>query len=71
MAFSLIILIFDIMKKGKIHIGTYTIEDSLKANRKASRELELENSTGWISKHKVHKSAKNYTRKTKHKNELV
>ena len=30
----------------------------MKASRKASRELELENSIGWVSTHKVHKSKK-------------
>jgi len=67
LAYSLIIIKFVIMKKGKIHIGTFTIEDGLKANRKASREISLENSTGWISTHKVHKSVKTYTRKPKYK----
>lgn len=56
------------MKSGLIHIGTFTKLDSLKASKKASREFELENSTGWIAKHKIHKSAKDYTRKSKHKN---
>ena len=51
-----------IMKTGKIHIGTFTKLDS--------REMELENSTGWVAKHKVHKSVKDYTRKTKYKNEV-
>jgi hypothetical protein len=41
--------------------------DYLKANRKGSRDAELENSTGFVSKHKTHKSKKNYTRKLKHK----
>ncbi len=59
-----------IMKTGKIHIGTFTKLDSLNASKKASREMELENSTGWVAKHKVHKSVKDYTRKTKHKNEV-
>lgn len=58
------------MKTGKIHIGTFTKLDSLNASKKASREMELENSTGWISKHKVHKSVKDYNRKTKYKNEV-
>lgn len=57
------------MKTGKINLGTFTKLDSLKASKKASREMELQNSTGWISKHKVHKTTKNYTRKLKHKNE--
>lgn len=55
------------MKHGKIHIGKFTKEDSMKVSRKVSREMELENSTGWVCKHKVHKSDKDYTRKTKHK----
>ena len=58
------------MKTGKIHIGTFTKLDSLNASKKASREMELENSTGWVAKHKVHKSVKDYTRKTKYKNEV-
>jgi len=41
--------------------------DYIKANRKGSREAELENSTGWKSTHKVHESKKTYTRKQKHK----
>jgi hypothetical protein len=58
------------MKTGKLHIGTFTKLDSLNASKKASREMELENSTGWVSKHKVHKSVKDYNRKLKHKNEV-
>lgn len=56
------------MKTGIINIGKFTKEDCLNASRKASREMELENSTGWVSKHKAHKSVKDYTRKIKHKN---
>ena len=41
--------------------------DILKANRKGSRDAELENSTGWVSTHKVHKSENIYCRKQKHK----
>jgi hypothetical protein len=37
------------------------------ANRKASREMNLDNATGWNSVSKSHKSAKDYTRKPKHK----
>lgn len=43
------------------------VNDYIKANRKGSREAELEDKTGWASKHKVHKSNKTYTRKAKHK----
>lgn len=42
----------------------------LSSYRKASREIELEINGGWTAKHKVHKSKKNYTRKTKHKKNL-
>jgi hypothetical protein len=55
------------MKTGKIIIGRITTEDYIKSNRKASREIELEIMGGWVSKHKVHKSVKNYTRKEKHR----
>ena len=49
-------------------IGTFTQEQRLKNERRISREIELENQSGWTSKHKVHKSNKNYSRKNKHKN---
>lgn len=39
----------------------------LKANRKGSRDAELENENGWKSKNKIHKSVKNYSRKEKYK----
>jgi len=42
--------------------------DYIKANRRGSRDAELENSTGWKSTHKIHKSENTYSRKTKHKN---
>ena len=42
--------------------------DYIKANRKGSRDAELEDSTGFKTSHKVHKSVKNYSRKIKHKN---
>jgi hypothetical protein len=43
-----------------------TQADYLKANRIGSREAEIENSNGWNSKIRVHKSAKTYSRKDKH-----
>jgi hypothetical protein len=47
-----------------------TTEHLRKADRKASRELELENKTGWAATHKVHKSKKNVLhRKRKHRGE--
>jgi len=55
-----------------IKIKIATVEDYVKANRKGSREAELElNNNGWTTKHKVHRSKKQYTRKSKHKNKLV
>ena len=35
----------------------------IKANRKGSREAELESENGWVSRHKIHKSIKQYKRK--------
>jgi hypothetical protein len=42
--------------------------DYIKANRKGNRDAELSFEAGWKAKHKVHKSAKAYARKPKHKN---
>jgi hypothetical protein len=58
------------MKTGIINLGKFTTEDYIKSNRKASREIELEIMGGWVSKHKVHKSMKTYTRNPKHKKNL-
>ena len=54
--------------KGVIKIGKITHDQILNVYKKASREMELENATGWVAKHKVHKSAKDYKRNPKHKN---
>lgn len=48
-------------------IGRITKSDIIKFNRIASREIGLENSTGWSSVNKSYKSIKNYTRKSKYK----
>lgn len=45
-----------------------TITDYVKANRKGSRDAELEDSTGWKSVLRPHASKKTYNRKSKHKN---
>lgn len=58
------------MKTGIIHIGKITREHLMKANKKASREMNLENSTGWVAVHKSHKSDKDYNRNPKHKKNL-
>lgn len=42
-------------------------QDYIKANRRGSREAQLESENGWVAVRKVHKSRKNYTRKQKHK----
>jgi hypothetical protein len=39
------------------------VSEYIKANRKGSREAELEVSAGWTAKTKVHKSKKKYDRK--------
>ncbi len=36
------------MKNSKNNIGRITKDDSLKALRIANREIELENSNGWV-----------------------
>jgi len=41
--------------------------DYIKANRKGSRDAELEDATGFTSMHKVHRNKKAYNRKDKHK----
>ena len=42
--------------------------DYIKANRKGSRDAELEAESGFTAKHHVHTSKHTYTRKEKHKN---
>lgn len=44
-----------------------TTDEYLNANRHGEWLANNENSTGWKSTHKVHKSGGVYTRKTKHK----
>lgn len=39
----------------------------IKACKKAEREIDLENSIGWKATHKVHKTNKDYKRKSKYK----
>ena len=46
---------------------TNDFNDWLKANRKGSRDAELENKTGWTAKTKKHKTLKDYSRKGKNK----
>lgn len=48
------------MKKNKKY---NQLDDYIKANRRGSREAELEKSNGFKSNHKVHKNFKKYSRK--------
>jgi len=49
------------MKPRKTHM------DIIKANRRGSRDAELEDSTGWKGVLKVHETKKRYKRNQKHK----
>lgn len=51
------------MKKKNNKNRKITIEDYIKAVKKADREIQIENSTGWSATTKVHKSKKIYDRK--------
>lgn len=53
------------MKKGKNIKFTFTEEQRLNANRRASRLLELESGMN-LTKTKVYKNKKKYNRKKKH-----
>ena len=55
---------------GGIEIYRMPPEALRKAAKKGSREAELEFTTGFTSKHKVHKTVKTYTRKPKHKEKI-
>lgn len=55
--------------KGKISCGKITDRDFIKANRRASREEEIEKHGKPVKIGGVHKSKKVYTRKDKHKQE--
>ena len=39
------------------------LEEYVKANRKASREIELERNVGWVAVSRPHKNRKKYDRK--------
>ena len=53
--------------KGKISCGKIGEKDFIKANRKASREEEIERHGKPVRTGGLHKSKKNYSRKDKHK----
>ena len=56
--------------KSKISCGRIGEKDLIKANRKASREEEIEKHGKPINHNNVFKSKKTYTRKDKHKNKF-
>ena len=58
-------------KKSKISCGKIGERDFIKANRKASREEEIEAHGKPVKFGGMHKSKKDYTRKDKHKKLLV
>jgi len=55
------------MKKKKKKTGKITIADYIKAVKKADREIQLSNQSGWVSTNKIHKSKKVYDRKNNKK----
>lgn len=57
-------------KKKRKSTNRITIEDYIKAVKKADREIQLSNNSGWISNNRIHKSKKTYNRKTDNKNYL-
>ena len=54
------------MKKKKTK-SRITIEDYIKAVKKADRDEQLSVQPGWVAVNKVHKSKKTYTRKNNKK----
>lgn len=55
------------MAKKKKTKKEVSLDMYLKANKRGSREAELEFATGFRTVHKAHKTAKDYKRKDKHK----
>lgn len=51
------------MKRNKKNIARITVQDYIKAVKKADREIQIETSIGWTSNTKIHKSKKIYNRK--------
>lgn len=57
-------------KKQKKSLKIGGIDDYIKANRKASREIELETHVGWVAVDRPHKNKKLYDRKRDRRIEL-
>jgi len=49
--------------KKSLNIGKVTKEQILKFDRKINRDEEINSSSGWVAKHKIHPSKKTYNRK--------
>lgn len=56
------------MKRKRKPQGKITIEDYIKAVKKADRDDQLSRSPGWVRTTKIHRSKKLYNRKTDKKN---
>lgn len=56
------------MKRKRKPQGKITIEDYIKAVKKADRDDQLSRSLGWVRTTKIHRSKKLYNRKTDKKN---
>lgn len=61
-------VIQEMRKKKKNKKQTITVEDYIKAVKKADRELQLSSHPGWQRTTNVHKSKKTYNRKNFNKN---
>lgn len=51
------------MKKKKKVARKISVEDYIKAVKKADRDIQLENNPGWTASNRIHKSQKLYDRK--------
>lgn len=56
------------MKRKKKKVGKITLEDYIKAIKKANREAELSEFNGWRRTTSIHKNKKAYDRKLAKKN---
>lgn len=57
-------------KKKKKTNDKITIEDYIKAVKKADREIQLETNVGWFAANRIHTNKKIYNRKSGNKNYL-
>lgn len=59
---------YEMKKLKKIKTNRISVEDYIKAVKKADREIQLANSAGWKRVTSIHKSKKAYDRKRDKKN---